>query len=600
MRTPPRPSLWLPMQLRPEAQPANRGSLEFMVVTLSYEQVYGGDASQELLAELLAPYSLQRIVDTACRASATLHRAPLAWDPETQWRICQGIFGQQEAGRLLEAAKRVAQEMGREDKQAPPLLAFHERQILNLLKAAFLLKSQTDEDSGGDLIRLGKAFLVITDLTEPTDLPASQEEDPECLDKWLLYMLANGFSTAGETGSHALARSYHLYLTDQPGLRDSSSYVNLPAQIASIHGLDPEALWSATFALISHWASLSQEQTANAPMAVNRDSYFTSKFAFTRAEVDSYFALTEADVDSFKSVVANQYTLDDLRPFHFLPFAQTPLVSFDNRVQATSVQLLFHKLTSGLHYLHLDPRTASEDRQRYLTYMGDVFEDYVHQVFNRAFPEMASRYVKLDDMRPELAGKYRDGLLSYGDDVILVETKASIFSLEARTGNNLDQVKSRLADIYLDGARQLEATARVLRDGLRDEARIIPDTIRRIYPVIETLEDVAMNPVIAGEIRRMLETENLLADSAIAPMQGIDSGDLEQTEAVLDVGASFRDLLKEKIDGATDVDDSWSNFFYRKRDDFPDVKNVHLRDLFTQLADSAREFFRERGVEDAI
>lgn len=111
---PNKPGLWLPNNFQRLSQAETRGALDYIGVTLSYRQVYGSQPTWSDLEQVLAPYSLERIVDVVCRISATLHKAGLPWDPETQGRICQGVFGQQETLRILEVAKRIDAEMAKE------------------------------------------------------------------------------------------------------------------------------------------------------------------------------------------------------------------------------------------------------------------------------------------------------------------------------------------------------------------------------------------------------------------------------------------------------------------------------------------------------
>ena len=118
--------LWLPYDPRLPSASREHESLDFVSVNLSYRQVYGIQSDWEDLKRALAPYSLERIVDIACRISASLYGAKLPWDSNTQLRICQGIFGQAETTRILNAAKCVEREMLK-DGETAPLLIFHEQ-----------------------------------------------------------------------------------------------------------------------------------------------------------------------------------------------------------------------------------------------------------------------------------------------------------------------------------------------------------------------------------------------------------------------------------------------------------------------------------------
>ena len=591
---PPRPMLWLPYDPRLPSVRSAHGFLEFVGVTLSYRQVYGSQPDWEDLKRALAPYSLERIVDIACRISASLYGAKLPWDSNTQLRICKGIFGQAETTRILNAAKCVEREMLKDGGRAP-LLIFHEQQTLNLLKAAFIIKEIDDRDSSEDLIELGKAFLIVTDLTEgePGDLSSAEEDDPDYLDRWVSYILANSLFSSGSVGSYALARCHDLYLTDKRRLRHCGSYVDLPGQLKAITGLDPDALWAATFALGSHWVTLTAQAVSSGTMALNRGSYFSRNFSFSDTEKEDFYALCETDVSVFKETVEQRYSADELRPFDVIPFAKWPIVSFNDRVYSTSLLLLMQKLTTGLHHVYLDNSVPANDRQRYLTYMGEVFADYISRCLCRVFPPLAGRYLNFDDLRNEIKGKYCDGLISYGDAVVLIEMKASLFPLEARVGHNVAAIKDRLHDIIIDGAQQIHATIEALRSGWRDKGNIIPAEIRQYYPIVLTLEEIPMNPIIHGEVKRSLDGQGLLHEADVRPLQYFDVGVFDHMEGALQGGSSLRDLLDEKLGNPVEVDDSWGNFLYRIRERL-EHSNSYLENRYKELTKTAISFFEKR------
>lgn len=477
-----------------------------------------------------------------------------------------------------------------------PLLVFHEQQTLNLLKAALLLKGIEEKDSSDNLAGIGKALLIITDLAEgePGNLLNLELGAPDYFERWLGYILANYLFSTDTVSPYVLARSYDLYLTDKPSLKGCGSYVNLQSALQTTTGLEAEALWSATFALSGHWMGLSAETVPEETMAIGRSSYFSGEFSFASDEVERFFAFCVSGIDDLKANVEALYAPDSLRPFDVLPFARRPLVAFGDRIYATSIPLLRQKLTTGLHHLYLDRRLAEEQRQRYLTYMGEVFGDYVHRAFERMFPPLSGRYLRLDDSRADMKGKYCDGLVSYEDAVVLIEAKASLFPLEARVGHDGALIRGRLKDIYCDGAVQLQATIEALRQGLRDSQGIIPKQIKRYYPIIVTLENMPMNPFIYGEIRRILAPHGLLYQSDVQPLQSIDIGELERIEAVLAGGASLKQLINDKLLQPAEAEDSWGNYLYRRRDRLNASPNQYLQELAIAVSERTRQFFEER------
>jgi hypothetical protein len=574
---------------------ASRGPLDFIGVALSYRRVYGEEATWAGLEKALAPYSLEQIFIVICRISVSLYNQTLPWNPQTQLCICKGIFGVEEFPRILEALKSLEAIMKRENDLSP-ILVFHEQQTLNLLKVALLLKTEDDIETIGSLAGIGKALLMITDLLEgePGNLLSVKHEDPDYFEKWLSHILGNYLFKSDSANSYELARSHDLYLTDKEYLRGCGSYVDLIAVLKETTGLEPDSLWSLAFAMGSHWMTFSEQSIPDANMSIGITSYLMKNFNFDEKEIDQFFSLFAKGVRELQRTVCQLYTTESLRPLDVLPFAKWPLVVFDDRVYAISVPLLMQKLTTGLHYLYLDTRIEEDQRQRYLTYMGEVFEDYVHRLFNRIYPPISKRYLRLDELREDIATKYCDGLIVYEKGLVLIESKASLFALEARVGHDYTSIRDRLNDIYLDGARQLQATINILRQGFRDDRRTIPENIQWYIPVIVTLEQIPMNPLIYGEIRKMLTSNGLLIEHDVLQLQSINIDELEQIEAVLQGGISFRELFEDKISQEAEKEDSWANYLFRRRNKLPEMSNTHLDRSYKDLCDRALQYFGDR------
>lgn len=587
--------LWVPKGLNSTRQMASRGPLDFTGVTLSYQRVYGKKATWNDLEREIAPYSLEQIVVVLCRISVSLYKRTLPWEPKTQLRICKGIFGGEEFSRVFESIKNLEADMKQENDVAP-LLIFHEQQALNLFKAALLLKTENKKETCDNLVGIGRALLMITDLLEgdPGDLLSVNIDDPEFFDRWLAHILGNYLFQSGSVSSTELARYYDLYLSDKPTLRDCGSYVNLPAILRQIIGLKPDELWSLTYAVGAYWQTIADDSVADANMSVNIDTFFTTHFTFRVEEVKHFFDLCAIDVYELRKNVCQLYSLESMRPLDMLPFAKWPLVIFEDRLYSISLPLLMQKLTTGLHYLYLNERIKEGQRQIYLTYMGEVFEDYVHRACDRMFPPCSKRYLRLDEIREKISTKYCDGLIAYENGVILIESKASLFAFEARVGHDIATIRGRLDDIYLDGAKQIQATIDALRAGLRDDKGMIPKQIEWYLPVIITLERIPMNPIIYGLVQKMLGRHELLDKQDILQLQSINVDELEQIEAILESGYSFKELFKEKVSQTAEAEDSWANFLFRRHDKFKTQKNTFLNGYADDLYKRALKYFAER------
>ena len=103
-----------------------------------------------------------------------------------------------------------------------------------------------------------------------------------------------------------------------------------------------------------------------------------------------------------------------------------------------------------------------------------------------------------------------------------------------------------------------------------------------------------MNPIIYGAVRKMLATQELLEKQDILQLQSINIAELEQIEAILESGYSFKELFKEKLSQTAEAEDSWANFLFRRRNKFKAPKNAFLNSCADELYERALKYFAER------
>ena len=577
---------------QPISAPADGDPLDYMGVSLSYSQAFGEEASWEKFSHYLDGYSIEGICRILSRISILLHKHRT--DPATQVKILSGMFGA--AGDSVLASARTLETEVRNTNPRSNVVLFSEQQLVNFLKAAFLVKDLDDPNPNERFVDLGRSLLMITDLTEgqPGDLNSVTESDQDFSAKWVGYLVSNFLFNNWEYGPNALARAFDIHLTDRDHLRNCGSYMDLPAAFERATGVVPVLAWGAMFQLSSYWSSVADPDNEEEPLAINARS-FSEAWDFSQEQVETFLALMAVDADDLKRRIENHYTLENLSPYHVLPIAKSPLVRFGDRLICPIVKMGMEKLTKGLHYFFLDESIPREERQLYLTFKGAVFQDYVDSLLKRCFPSETRRYFSLDEHRCQFEGKIADGLILYEDSILVFETKASLFTLGARSGTNPDEIYARLRDIFVDAAEQIQATVDALESGELQIGSGFPSALSRFYPLIITLEDVPMNPFVYEEIRRMIDAESMLTDERTMPFQCIDIGELEQLEPAIAEGLNLRDLLHDKIDDQTGVADSFRNYLYRTNRDVLRGDNEYLKGRFRELGEDTLSYFRTRA-----
>ena len=109
------------------------------------------------------------------------------------------------------------------------------------------------------------------------------------------------------------------------------------------------------------------------------------------------------------------------------------------------------------------------------------------------------------------------------------------------------KLEERFKDIFLDAAEQIQATIAALRDGKLTAYGFPAAGASTCYPIILTLEDISLNPVVYREIDRTFTEAGLLVQEGVRPWQCIDVGEFEQIEVALNTGYSLMGLLDAKI-----------------------------------------------------
>lgn len=568
----------------------------FIQVALGYQEIFGVAPTWDALIARLRQYSLPQVVGTIGRISGVLD-ALHGRHAEAQKRICDGLFGDRSKEVWVAILGWIRKEKELPGPQATPAL-FHEQQLITMAKVAFVVLDAAEPKKFDSLEALAEALLMLNNLQDSVSSshPDADPSTPEGKKVWQLHFLANGLFHTGETELHTLARAYDLYLTDKPHLAADPAFLDLRALVTRATGIDPETAWFALFALMAHWRNIEPEEIGQGSWVMDPKQYF-STLNFSESEQTAFLKLACLSIEEMQKLVRSHYTLKSLKPYHVLPFARWPLVSARGQIMCVSIKLLKHKLTEGFYHLFLDPEKFREnaDRERYLHFMGSVFEDYVARLLKRSCIPPACRHYSEAEYKTSSSGKSCDFLILEGDSVILLEAKATRFPLAARTEESWDQFARAFNDIFIDGASQIDNTIREIERGKLAHLGIDPARVRRYFPLITTLENLPLTQPIYQKVKEDVAAAGFLEGPKVAPVQAMDIGDLEFIEIGLQSGYSLVAILESKVGDAYAIASSMGNYLIVNRAPFVmGPINKFLGEIFQRLSDKAVEMFRSR------
>jgi len=197
------------------------------------------------------------------------------------------------------------------------------------------------------------------------------------------------------------------------------------------------------------------------------------------------------------------------------------------------------------------------------------------------------------------SGKLCDGLVLYGDAVVLVESKAKLLKLSARAGEDIAEYETKLDEIVVDGGEQLLDTIQAVETGSLRNLGVAPDHIRAYYPLFATLDSIPMRTPIYNRLVSHLPPLPEAAQGKLRPLQIVDVGELEMIElAVRDRAFSLRDTLERKSSDDTWRGEPMTNFAHAVNETrVLEGHNPYLATLYRQIGERARSFLRSRVGE---
>ena len=581
--------LFLPDRLARRGQPSG---MEWFQVRGTWHDVYGESPSWEDVADRLSGFGLGQVLLVLGGVSAVLN----SYEPlRGQRRVITALFRDPgQVGRDFQVYVDRRKRKGVSDQ----VWFFTEQQVVALAKIALLACPHVTERSSGSIEPIGEALIMAADLIDrEDDMPGPPDFRSPNRDAWLRFIVMNGMFNTSDNFACSLARTHDLYLPDDngPGIGDVA--VDLRARFEETTGLDPEFAWGMGLALFANWRTV-DPQSDRPPGPLSREAYM-SALNISQDEITALTRLFAVDAGEARATLLERGCgPDSLRPYDIQPLDRSPLVSLEGRLYCPSVRLLRWKLTTGLHHVFLQPSERNDDTRRleYFTYAGRVFENYVEALLRRVFPQEARRYFDEKALRLGIPDgmKVCDGVVLYGDTVLLLECKATLLPYGVRAEGDLDVLRSKVANIFGKAAEQFDDTILAIEDGcLEDWVR--PGTVTRYLPLVVTLDMIPVEPFFYQAIEDVIAARNALSHAKARPLQVLAVSELELLEEYMAEGGSLADLVLERIENGTYRDSTMKNYLLATGMGHVLRPNHRLRERFKELGERMMAWIRERA-----
>lgn len=583
--------LWMPRKFRrTRALPASP-ELSFVIPTVGYEEVCGIQATWTALEARLRHFSRPRLIDLIGRLSWLLDRRRYPEQLQFQVQLVRTLFGRN-GKDVIARCHRQRNELGSE------VALFHERQLQYLAKSAFLVDLPQEAEERAHPRAFLEALLLATDLAnqEHQELEQVARGDSR---RWQLFVFANQAFNEKENLVHAIARSFELYFRDRRHLAsaDRASFVNLPRALEQATRCDAAAVRMAIFAINARWLATPAHKLLTEPMKIVIPDYFTSGFDISEQVVALLLRLVAASEEAILEEVRSSHAPPRLESLSPLPFGRHPIVTFGKIGLPVSAPYLRRKMTSGVHHFFLDSdRFNQKERAKFLRYMGLVFEDYVCELLRRAFGRDECRFVSGSTLRALVSGKCCDGLVRYPAGVVIVEAKSSIFPLAARTGQGWREYARWVRDVMVDGAAQLSATARSIRNDELTSLGLRDGQTQRILPLVITLDKCPTNSLAVNWAMDAIREECPDLDPCVQMLQVMEIGELELVEEALRRGRTLESILTSKLQSEVGRVESFTNWWFRTCDPILEqAHNEYLGEVYRRIGQDAQAWLRRRA-----
>ena len=582
--------LYLPDRLAGPGQPSG---MEWFQVRGTWHDVYGEEPSWEDVADRLSGFGLGQVLLVLGGVSAVLN----SYEPlQGQRHVIRALFRYpDEVGRDFQGYVDRRKGKGAADQ----VWFFTEQQVVAVAKIALLVCPHVTERSSDSFDPIGEALIMAADLIDREDdlADAADLRSPASRDAWLRFIVMNGLFNASDHLEESLARTHDLYLLDNRGSHADGDAVDLRARFEEITALDPEFAWGMGLALLANWRTV-DPKSDRPPGPLSLEAYGRA----LDISPDKMNALTRlyavAAGEAKATLLAQGCGPDSLRPYEIEPLDRSPLISLEGRLYCPSVRLLRWKITTGLHHVFLQPseRNDKARRDEYLTFAGQRFEDYVETLLHRVFPGEARRYLDEKTLRTRIPKWMQacDGVVLYGDTILLLEFKATLLPYGVRAEGNLKELRKKVAYIFGKTAEQFDSTIAAIENGhLGDLTK--PNTVVRYLPLVVTLDMIPVEPFFHRTIEEALAKRNALSHAKARPLQVLAVSELELLEEYMAEGGSLADLLLERIENGTYRDSTMKNYLLAKGMRHVLRPNRRLRERFKELGTRMMARIKERA-----
>jgi hypothetical protein len=485
----------------------------------SYEELFMRRSTPGELIQSISKYSRESVI-YACASAALLLKiwSRAAFDIRQHDQLVASFFQPVMASSLIA--------ISRLDK---PQYVFHRRQFLLLIKLALMHCPEQGIDLVKEPLGFGEVLLMANDQFH-FELGGTTNEEK------LLNTLTNFVPVVEYSGlrlQNEIARSYLMLTQISLELTDHPDFIDIPDTFYNLSRIplhDYLALW---FGLISKYMSIDLQSLQKdwTELYIRPEFFRTTQIPL---EIVQIFL---AEMTATPGELRGTFMRRDYGSNDFTALRSKPLIVERNGAVLSDIFFAIEKIQSGPYWRINDSSRAVGDRLRRL--WGSVFEEYLRKLFTSSCDSHFNYYFHDPRYQGSASEQVCDAFLIFGDTLILLEYKSSMFRAESKYSGNPDLLLREIEDKLVvtrednpKGVKQLAAAVRRLF-GTNNRERVQGvdlSHISQVFPVLITLDSIGRTLLMPRFLSEYFqrEVQNHLSKSPqVSPLFSVYVEDLE-------------------------------------------------------------------------
>ncbi|MFF1794121.1 hypothetical protein ACFVXQ_07795 [Kitasatospora sp. NPDC058263] len=231
-------------------------------------------------------------------------------------------------------------------------------------------------------------------------------------------------------------------------------------------------------------------------------------------------------------------------------FERYPVIWASDAIVVIDPKLLINRIFGWMPFFDVYSGLSRKAQGQFREYAGRISEMYALEVISSIAPaRLARRFYGEDDLRAAYGKdvKVVDAVIDYGDSWVVLDVSTRQLMRGSVAGTSATDVKKDIDALAVAKAHQIQSTINCLR---ADEGRLTGHPApsgRRYYPVVVASEGFPVGPVTGVMIEDAVRREGVLQELDVAPLQIVDTVDLELIESIEERGLStFTQILRDK------------------------------------------------------